>query len=299
MTEWLVRILTVVRLHRHVLLRVWVSSRRRRGTTSIRRTVLVRSADTLVRVRSLLGHDAVAAAVAVVRRASGTAARAEQPEESSSECKRSCEPCSDVNVLAHGPVEAVLFQIGVEYTRIHGEQGGGSNRGCGSEQECNARDQAGDETAHAAADSEKTNKQLKPSGSKSNDISNRHPLGDSFVCLDSVLEAGGENVVDGAAVGAAVQAPDSNRVERKLDLGLGAVVDFIFAVAGLVASTVAPEADVVEVADIAGSLGGFQGGFEGAVGVAAGEAGDGAFGGRQERAARDGQVAEIGLVKLA
>src|SRR5690242_8568962 len=106
MTVWLVRVLTVG-LHRNVvMLRVWTSRSRSRSISTDVGTVAVGGADTLVCVGSLLGHEAVATAVSVIGRTSGTAARTQQPEKDSGESEGGCKPCGDEDIPTHGAMDA-------------------------------------------------------------------------------------------------------------------------------------------------------------------------------------------------
>lgn len=89
-----------------------------------------------VGVRSLLGGDTSGRVLGVVvRRTTGAAARADDPEESSSEGEGSGQPGGCEDVLAHGSGNVVGFEFLVEERREDSEEGSGSGRcGCGEEE---------------------------------------------------------------------------------------------------------------------------------------------------------------------
>lgn len=196
----------------------------------------------------------------MVRRPGGTAARTKEPEKGTSKRKRGRKPCCDVDVLAQCAVHSVLFQGGVECAQENGEHGGSRDRGGGSDQECEAGDEAGHTTTQSTADSEQPHNQFKHSGTKRNDISDKHPFRHSLVRVQRLLKASRQDSVRGAigaagSVAGTVQSPDSDGIEPKLRFGLGAKIDFEVSGAGLVSRAVAPKTDVVEVANGAGGDG--------------------------------------------
>jgi hypothetical protein len=112
------------------------------------------------------------------------------------------------------------------------------------------------------------------------------------------LKVAWQNIVHGAGGARTVQSPDSDRIERKLGFGLGAVIDFVVASAGLVTRAIAPETDVVEVANGVGGDGFDKSFFERAA-AEVGEVAECAGGLVGEGAAScAGEVAQVGLCSL-
>lgn len=91
--------------------------------------------DGLVGVGSFLGGDALTPPVAVVRRTSRAAARAEQPEQARAEREGDGQPCRGVHVAAHGAVDAVGLQGTVEGAGDDDIEGGCCDRGGDGEQQ--------------------------------------------------------------------------------------------------------------------------------------------------------------------
>jgi hypothetical protein len=101
---WLVGVCSTHILHRDTgSVRIWVRAGSKVGALN-----------GLVGVGSLLGCDALVIAVARVWGAAGAAADAEYPEEACGEGEEDGEPGCDVHVAAHGSVDVVWLQGGVE-----------------------------------------------------------------------------------------------------------------------------------------------------------------------------------------
>ena len=103
------------------LVGICAAVRRRR----IRSVVAVRSIGSrgavgtkgLVGVRGLFGRDASRTCVTlrlVVRRTTGAAARADDPEEGGCQREGSCQPCGCEDVLAHATSDVVFFEFLVQ-----------------------------------------------------------------------------------------------------------------------------------------------------------------------------------------
>lgn len=214
------------------------------------------SADGLVGVRGLLSGDAtVAAVLVVVGGAAGAAADAESPEDGTNEGKGDSQPGRGEHVLADAQADSVGFEKSAGAAVNDGEKNGRGNRGGGGEEEENNGDQSSDAAAPAAADGEDADKQLSDTQDEGDQVGDEHPLGDGLVDLHNLVVVGGELILDGVVV---AQAPDVERIEVVLGLGLGALGGLVVAVLDA-ALAVAPETDGVEVGESGVILDGFQG----------------------------------------
>lgn len=202
-------------------------------------------ADRLIGVRGLLGRDTAGGVLVVVRGATGAAAGAEHPEQSSSQGEGDSQPGGDIDVFAHATVHTIVLQVLVESTSDGGEHGGSSHGGCGSEKESNTRDKRGDAATPATADGEDTDDQFDNGGDKCDDIGDEHPLGDILVEVQRLAQATRKAILHAGLL----QIPDLDRVEPELSLGLRALRDFEFVV-GDVPITVTPQTNVVEVLEV-------------------------------------------------
>lgn len=200
----------------------------------------------LIGVGGLLGHDGAVAVAVVVRGATGAAAGADDPEESGCEGEGDREPGSDVDVLAHLALNAVLLEFGFEDALEDGEHGGRSDGSGSGEEEGYSRHQAGHAATPATADSEDTDDQFSDRKSKCNDVGDEHPFGNGLVGVQGALDFAGKGILQATLF----QVPDLQRVEPELGLGLGAVVGLIAVVGGDVSFTVAPETNGIEVLDV-------------------------------------------------
>lgn len=96
-----------------------VRRRRIRSVVAVRAIGSRRAVGTkgFVGVRGLLGRDAGRTCVTlrfVVRRTTGAAARADDPEEGSGQGEGSCQPCGCEDVLAHATSDTVFFEFFIQ-----------------------------------------------------------------------------------------------------------------------------------------------------------------------------------------
>lgn len=197
-------------------------------------------ADRLVGVRGLLGGDAtVAAVLVVVRGAAGAAADAESPEDGTDEGECDSQPGGGEHVFTDAHGNSVGLEKSTGTTVDDGEENGRSNGSSSGEDEENDGDQSSDAAAPAAADGEDADKQVDDTQDEGDQVGNEHPLGDGLVDLHNLVVIRGQLVLDGVVV---AQAPDVERIEIELGLGLGALGGLVVAV-GDTAFTVAPETD--------------------------------------------------------
>lgn len=220
-----------------------------------------------VGVRGLLGGDTSGRVLGVVvRRTTGAAARADDPEESSSEGEGSGQPGGCEDVLAHGSGNIVGFEFLVEERREDSEEGSGSGRcGCGEEERnlydslasCSlvgwiekGRTYTCNQASHTAtpttADSKETNNQFNDGGDECDDVGNEHPLGNALVRVEGLAQPIGKRVFHARVL----HTPDLEGVEVEGGLGLGAEVRLVLVVGGDVARAVAPDTHGVEVLEV-------------------------------------------------
>lgn len=227
--------------------------RRRRGVRGVMRVRAVRRCRTtlgterLVGVGSLFSRDTTRGVLlVVVRRATGAAARADDPEQTGGEREGDGQPGGCKHVLPHGALDAVGAELLVEHGSQDGEEcRGGGRSGC-DEEERHTGDQTGDAATPAAADSEETDDQLDNGGDEGDDIGDKHPLGNTLVGGQGLANAVGKLALNAGAL----QTPDFEGVEVESGLGLGAGRGVVFVAAGDVSIAVAPETDGVEIGEI-------------------------------------------------
>lgn len=124
----LICLAAVICLHGHVTTRA-VGRHRARVTGTH-----VWAANALVGVRRLLAAEQTTLAVAVVRRATGAAARTDQPEQSAGQRERRGNEGRHINVAAQIAMDSVLFQDVVECAlEYRKERDGSHGRGDGEE----------------------------------------------------------------------------------------------------------------------------------------------------------------------
>lgn len=182
----------------------------------------------------------------VVRRAAGAAARADDPEQTGAEREGDGQPGGCKHVLSHGALDTVGAEFLVEHGGQDGEEcRGGGRSGC-DEEERHAGNQTGDAATPATADGEETDDQLDNSGDKGDDIGDEHPLGNTLVCGQGLVNAVGKLALDAGAL----QTPDFEGVEVESGLGLGARRGVVFVARGDISVAVAPEANGVEISEV-------------------------------------------------
>lgn len=245
---------------------------RRRGVRSVLAVRAVGSRGAMrtkgfVAVRGLLGRDTSGRILGVVvRRTTRAAARADDPEESGGEREGGCQPGGCENVLAHASGDVVGFEFLVEERRKNSEECCGCSRcGCGEEERnlynslascfavgwldrkgrtytCN---QASHTAAPTTADSKETNNQFKNGSNKCDDVGHKHPLGDTLVRVEGLVQPTGKSAFHARIL----HTPDFKGVEIEGGLGLGAEVRLEL-VGSDVARTVAPDTDGVEILEV-------------------------------------------------
>lgn len=204
------------------------------------------SADGLIGVRGLFGSDTAGVAVLVaIGRAAGATADAEGPENGAEKGEDDGQPSSGEHVLANVDGDAVGLEEGTGGAVDDGEEHCRGDGGGSCEEEEDDGDEGGDAAAPATADGEHADEQFDDAGDEGDQVGDEHPLGDGLVDLHDLVVVVGQLILELVVV---AQAPDGERVEVELGLGLGALLGGVVAVVNL-ALAVAPETDGVVVGE--------------------------------------------------
>jgi hypothetical protein len=223
----------------------------------------------LICVRRLLDTDLL------MRALSAAAAHAREPEDAGREAKRDGEPDDRQHLLAHGGVDVVGLEHGFEdadednVDGCSGCRGGDYEDGLGlsnaSAQHSSVcvgimgtygRHNRGNQASPATEDCEKSNNKLGHTEKQCKSKTPHHPTSHLLVRVESLLHVISRNLLRRRVL----ELPHGKGIEPKVRLGLGAPGDCLDArLVVLVALTVRPETDLVEIFEVFGGGGALEG----------------------------------------
>ena len=199
--------------------------------------------DPLVCIRRLLGSHALPSrAISIALHpvtASGTAARAQQPEQARGPGKGDGEPDDDVHAVTEGAVDVVFFEGRVEGAHECGVEDCRREGKSHDEQVADAGDDGGGEAAPAAEEGGDADENFEDQADYGDDVGDEHPFAGRVVGVEAIFELGAEEIFHARVV----QSPDLHGVEpelRRAGRAVGYLVGGVGASGGEVARAVIP-----------------------------------------------------------